>query len=139
MKVVLDTNILVSARLSSFGNPARILDLVLLGDLRLVYDDRILAEYREVLARPRFGLDTEDVGELLSYLQTEGMAVTAPSLQNCLPDPDDLPFLEVAAAVGALLITGNTKHFPAEQLGDVQVLTPADFLDWWHRRTIQEE
>ena len=78
MNVMLDTNILVSALISSFGPPARILDMVLLGDLRLVYDDRILAEYREVLARPRFGFDLNDVADLLHYLEAEGVVVTAP-------------------------------------------------------------
>ncbi|MCP4164348.1 MAG: putative toxin-antitoxin system toxin component, PIN family [Chloroflexi bacterium] len=135
MNVVLDTNILVSALISSFGNPARILDLVLLGDLRHVYDDRILAEYREVLVRPRFGFDADNVADILYFLEIEGVAVTAPPLPNILPDRDDLPFLEVAAAMGATLITGNAKHFPAEQVGQVHIQTPADFLAWWRQRT----
>ena len=139
MKAVLDTNVLVSALISSFGNPARILDLVLLGDLQLVYDDRIIAEYREILARPRFDFDTDDVADLLHYLATEGMAITAPPLPVTLPDPDDLPFLEVATAMGVTLITGNIRHFPEDQLGSVRVLTPAAFLTFWRRRTIAEE
>ena len=135
MKVVLDTNILVSALISSFGNSARILDLVLLGDLQLVYDDRIIAEYREVLARPRFEFDSDDVADLLHYLATEGMAITAPPLSVTLPDPDDLPFLEVATAMGVILITGNLRHFPEDQLGSVRVLTPAEFLTFRRQHT----
>jgi len=131
MIVVLDTNVLVSALLSPFGPPARVLDLVLTGDLNLAYDDRLLAEYRQVLARPRFGFDPDDVAALLSYLEEEGVPVTTRPLPVELPDMDDLPFLEVAATIGAILVTGNRAHFPENACGEVQVLTPAEFLVWW--------
>jgi putative PIN family toxin of toxin-antitoxin system len=52
--LVLDTNVLVSALLSPFGAPGRIWDLVLAREVRLVYDDRILVEYRRVLSREKF-------------------------------------------------------------------------------------
>ena len=53
MKVVLDTNVVVSGLIQSKGNPARILSLALAGAVEVCHDDRILAEYAEVLARPR--------------------------------------------------------------------------------------
>ena len=46
-----------------------------------------------------------------------------------LPDPDDLPFLEVAAEAHAVLVTGNKKHFPQKAAGAVQVVNPREFLD----------
>ncbi len=128
MLVVLDTNIRVSALLSPFGPPARVLDLALTGDIRLAYDDRILAEYTEVLARPKFGFAPDDVADLLAYLMATGEPVTARPLSPALPNPDDLPFLEVAAHSGATLVTGNAAHFPPTARGDVDVLTPAQFL-----------
>jgi predicted nucleic acid-binding protein len=82
MLVVLDTNILVSAFLSAFGAPARVLDLVLTGDLRAAYDDRLMVEYREVLARPKFGFATEDVATVFAYLEAEGERVTARPLSR---------------------------------------------------------
>jgi putative PIN family toxin of toxin-antitoxin system len=130
MLVVLDTNVLVSALLSPFGPPARVLDLALSGEIRLAYDDRMMAEYREVLARPKFGFAPGDVADLLAFLEADGEPVTARALPCKLPDADDLPFLEVAAHAEATLVTGNTAHYPISARGAVSVLTPAEFLDW---------
>jgi hypothetical protein len=124
--VVLDTNVLVSALLSPFGPPGQILDLILAGDIRPAYDDRILAEYRQVLARLRFGFDQQAIADLFDYLVANG-------------EPYDLPFLEVATSLlsrggafsGTLLVTGNLRHFPADTRGDVQVLAPAASLAHW--------
>lgn len=133
MLLVLDTNVLVSGLLSPFGPSARVLDLVLSGDVRIAYDDRLLAEYREVLARSRFGFAPEEVAAVLAYLESDGERVTAHPLACELPDPDDLPFLEVAAEVGAPLITGNTAHYPETMRGAVQVFTAAEFIRQWSR------
>lgn len=55
--------------------------------------------------------------------------VTPMPLDADLPDPDDLPFLEVAAEAHAVLVTGNKKHFPNKAAGAVQVVSPREFLD----------
>lgn len=133
MIVVLDTNVLVSALLSPFGPPARVLDLLLAGELGVAYDDRLLAEYRQVLARPRFGFDAQAVADLLDYLVAAGQPVVARPLPVSLPDPADLPFLEVAPTAGAVLITGNRRHFPPEARGEVQALSPAEFVTKWQK------
>ena len=131
MLVVLDTNILVSALLSPFGPPARVLDMVFSGDIRVAYDDRLMAEYREVLARPKFSFAPEDVVTVLVYLEADGERLTARPLPCELPDADDLPFLEVAAQADAELITGNAAHYPLAARGAVRVYTPAEFLRAW--------
>jgi putative PIN family toxin of toxin-antitoxin system len=130
-RVVLDTNVLVSALIKPGGAPARILDLVLSGQVDCVIDDRILAEYRDVLARPRLGLEPDDVNAVLMYLTTSSdWLIEAPASSMELPDPDDRPFVEVAAASGAILVTGNLRHFPATSLKNttVRVCSPAQFL-----------
>ncbi len=135
MRIVLDTNVIVSALLSPFGSPARILDLILAGDLIPVFDDRILAEYRQVLARERFGFDSGDVADLLRYLEAEGEHVTARPAAVTLPDADDLPFLEVARTARVdSLVTGNVRHYPTDLCQGVTVLPPAAFLDHWQHR-----
>jgi putative PIN family toxin of toxin-antitoxin system len=134
MNVVLDTNVLVSAVLTPDGPCARILDLVLDGLLTLQADARILAEYADVLRRPEFRLPTEDTSRLLEALAAPIDPVAAVPLESRLPDPDDLPFLEVAAATGSLLVTGNIRHYPAAARGGVAVLSPADLLDVLRRR-----
>jgi len=130
-RVVLDTNGLVSALIKPGGAPSRILDLVLSGQVDCVIDDRILAEYREVLAHPRLGLEPDDANSVLMYLTTRSdWLIEAPATSIELPDADDLPFVEVAAASGAMLVTGNLRHFPATSLKDtpVRVCSPAQFL-----------
>lgn len=129
--LVLDTNILVSALLNPFGPPGRVLDLVLAGEAHLALDDRLLAEYREVLARPRFGFDPTDVVALLAFVQERGLLVSAVPLALALPDPDDAMFLEVAAAADATLVSSNLRHYPEDQRGGVRVLSPAEFLADW--------
>ena len=77
------------------------------------YDVRILAEYREVLGRPAFAFRPGDVETLLSRTATNGVLLAPTPLTNRLPDADDQPFLEVAAAASTeFLVTGNLKHFP---------------------------
>ena len=131
MIAVVDTNVLVSGLLSAHGAPARVLDLLTTGDLQAVYDDRIAAEYRQVLARERFGFQTKAVGHLLDYLFSEGVPIVARPLPILLPDHSDQPFWEVAVEATAPLITGNLKHFPPDVCTDLKVLAPATFLDWW--------
>jgi predicted nucleic acid-binding protein len=131
MIVVVDTNVLVSGLLSAHGTPARVLDLLTTGNLRLAYDDRIADEYRRVLARPRFGFQPQAVAHLLEYLFAEGLPLVARPLPVTLPDPDDQPFWEVAVEASASLITGNLKHFPAEVCTDTEVLAPAIFIERW--------
>ena len=101
-------------------------------ELRLVFDDRILAEYRDVLYRERFGFNPDDVDDLLDYLQAEGELIVATPLSVALPDPDDEPFLEVAVASDVVaLITGNIRHYPVQAQQGVSVMLPAEFITWW--------
>lgn len=128
-RIVLDTNVLVAGLLTPFKAPGRGLDIVLARQVRLLYDDRILAEYGEVLARDKFGFDPDDVADLLAFLKAEGEAIVAPPLGVVLPDPDDVMFVEVAVAGRAgAIVTGNTRHFPPDARRGIPVLSPAEFL-----------
>ncbi len=128
-RVVLDTNVLVSALINAFGAPGRVLDMALRGDLIVAYDDRILAEWREVLRREKFGFTPANVNALLEFIEHEGVKVNPPVLNAELPDPDDLPFLETAAAADANLMTGNLKHYPPESRRGAEVTGPKTFLE----------
>jgi putative PIN family toxin of toxin-antitoxin system len=87
MKIVLDTNIVVSGLLQSQGNPAQVLTLALAGAVQVCHDERILAEYAEVLARPRFKFDPKRVREVLNKIEKDGLAVDASGESNLdLPD-----------------------------------------------------
>ncbi len=130
MRIVLDTNVIVSALLSKEGNPGVILQLVLDGAVKLCIDDRIMAEYDRVLRRPKFPFSSAQIDALLAYFEHTGERVDVGEAQFQLPDPDDLPFLEVAEAGGAQsLVTGNLRHFPVEQCGSVPVVNPSEWLN----------
>ena len=77
MKIVLDTNIVVSGLLKSQGNPAQVLTLALAGAVQVCHDKLVLAEYAEVLARPRFKFDPKRVREVLTKLDLDGLVVDA--------------------------------------------------------------
>jgi putative PIN family toxin of toxin-antitoxin system len=125
VRVVLDTNVIVSALWSPDGTSAQAVGIVLDGQATLCYDMRLLAEYHEVLARPRLALDPKRVARLLDDLVREGLPVIAPRSDIPLPDEDDRPFLDIALAADAWLVTGNIKHFPPLDL----VKTVRSFVD----------
>lgn len=128
--IVLDTNVLVSGLLSPYGPPGRILDAIVAGGLTLVFDDRILGEYEDVLTRQEFGFDPQHIRALLRFFETEGRRVAARPLAISLPDRDDVMFIEVAVAGRAdAIVTGNKAHFPKEGYGGIPVLSPAECLE----------
>ena len=96
MIIVLDTNVLVSGLLTPFGSSGEIVRMVSSGKVNLEYDSRILAEYQEVLKRPKFQFDKDLIELLIDFIKRNGHAVSAEPLIKPLPDPDDAPFLEVA-------------------------------------------
>lgn len=129
MKIVLDTNVLVSGLLQPYGSPGQIVRMVSSGVLELCHDSRILSEYREVLLRPKFAFHQKDVDVLLEQIKLCGHAVSAESLKGALPDPDDEIFMEVAlSGKAAYLVTGNLKHFLAYEGKEVKVVSPSEFL-----------
>ena len=125
--VVLDTNILVSAALTPGSDIARILERVLLRQAPVYVCPSIAAYYREVLNRPRFrpkGLPPAWLSRLLQIAFHEPEPEPWP-LEG--PDSDDLVFLALAGATGAVLVTGNVTDFPTEIRG-VIVMGPSEYL-----------
>jgi putative PIN family toxin of toxin-antitoxin system len=134
MKVVLDTNIIVSGLLSPFGAAGEIMRMVSSGDLRLCFDARILDEYKTVLKRPKFAFNCSHVDCLLEYIERIGEVTAGNPLSLKLRDPDDEPFLESAVSGKAkYLITRNIKHYPKEQIQGVVVITPEKFLNHYRQ------
>ncbi|MGO8683468.1 MAG: putative toxin-antitoxin system toxin component, PIN family [Thermoleophilia bacterium] len=79
-----------------------------------------------MLARPRFGFDADSAAALLDYIDFRSEVVASEPLEQRLPDPDDGPSLEVAAASGAdCLVTGKLAHFPSNIKARVTALSPA--------------
>ncbi len=131
MRIVLDTNVLVSAMLTGGGTADMALQLVLQREVVLLADSRILAEYDLVTARPRFGFDAIERLILLDTLREIAEPVIARPMRLTLPDPDDRVFVEVAVAGQAdAIVTGNTKDFvPTRGSLAVSILSPRQFVD----------
>ena len=128
-RAVFDTNVVVSGFLSPAGPPGRIVEWLRNGTVQAVADDRITAEYAEVLVRPVFGLPAAEVELVLAAVRARSFWVEAAAvhLARGLPDPDNAPFLECALAAGVPLVTGNLRHFPRSVAGDAVILTPSQF------------
>lgn len=136
MRIVLDTNVLLSGLLSPSGPPGSILRLITAAAVRICYDARILVEYRQVLLRPAFPFTEIQVDSLLDQLQADGDLVAALPLVERLPDPEDEIFLEVALSGNAqYLVTGNLKHYPAQKRQGVRVESPRAFLELFRNRS----
>ena len=126
MKVVLDTNVIVSGLINLEGAPAQIVNLLLNGRVTVLYDSRILREYTEVLNRKKFGFTRSALDPILDYIKNEGEYVTAEPTRNRFVDKDDAMFYEVAKTAGArCLVTGNKGHFPNEKI----LKSPKEFID----------
>jgi putative PIN family toxin of toxin-antitoxin system len=124
-RIVLDTNILVSALLSPTGNPAKIYKMFLTGALPLVFSAGIFEEYQDVLHRPRLHIPSDDADTILAAVRQYGEEIAPVPSADAMIDEDDRIFYDTAKSAGAYLITGNTKHYPHESF----VLTPAEFLE----------
>jgi putative PIN family toxin of toxin-antitoxin system len=127
----LEAGVLVSGVLNPHGPPGRIVDAILAETVTVLYDDRILNEYRAVFARPMFKFRPSERETLLGFVEVAGESIVAQSLTVVLFDPTDLPFLEVAAAGRAdALVTGNARHFkPRRGSHDVDICTPVTLLE----------
>jgi uncharacterized protein len=134
VRIVLDTNVLVSGLLTPFGTCGEIVRLLTTGEIILCVDARILLEYGDVLHRSRFAIATQKADVVLEYIRDSGHFPATAPVDGTLPDVDDIPFLEVALSAKAqCLVTGNLKHFPPLHRAGVRVLSPAEFLDFFRR------
>ncbi len=127
---VIDTNVLVSALLSSHDDAATVLVVGKLfsGEVIPLFSDEILKEYNEVLRRDKFHFSEKTVSILLSAIEKYGERIVPAPTGELLPDMKDLPFYEVVVEKqedAAYLVTGNIKHFPKKPF----IVTAKEFLD----------
>jgi uncharacterized protein len=114
IRVVFDTNVVVSAAWKRGGAEAHALDLVLARKLQLFVSAAILSEYNEVLRRPKFSRLTVDVIDgVMDLIRRHAVIITPPMRLAVSPDEADNRFLECAESAKAdYLVTGNKRHFP---------------------------
>ena len=126
MRVVLDTNVVVSAFLSPAGTSSIILRMVLNGNLDICINTAMLTEYEQVLCRPVFvdRINKEKVQSFFDIIYRIGIVCESVPDNTYIPDEDDRKFYDLARASGGVLITGNKKHYPQEAF----IFNPASFV-----------
>ena len=133
MLIVLDSNVLVSGLLNEFGNPGKLLDLILDDEITVAFDDRIIAEYENVLARPELHIEPRLAQTVINAIEINGLPVEPEKApDNLIDDPGDRPFIETGLSCPRLdaIVTGNMRLFnKLNQTGLVKVYTPADFIN----------
>lgn len=126
MKLVIDTNVLVSGTWSPEGKPGQLLLAMIDMKYTPILSPTIFSEYQEVLYREKFGFDPVIVGVLLETIFSQGLMLFPPISSMPLPDSKDRPFLDAALYAVCPVVTGNSKHFPATT--GVKILSPAEAL-----------
>ena len=116
MRLVIDTNIIVSALLSPEGTAFQILLDVLDGKYEVLISKEIYEEYDEVLRRPKFNFDKDIIDYLLSWFRRNAIWIEVTKSDIAMPDEKDRIFFDVAKCCKARLLTGNNKHYPVDEL-----------------------
>jgi putative PIN family toxin of toxin-antitoxin system len=128
LRLVLDTNIIVSAALKPEGLQRTVLLLATIKPATLYVSEAILEEYREVFARPELKIRKGLRLQMLQFIRSHSHVVKASRAIRATKDPDDNKFLECADAARAdYLLTGNQRHFP-KFWKKTKVITSREFI-----------
>ena len=130
---VIDTNVLVSALWTA--NPLaatrRVLDLLVGKQITPLYNDEVIAEYRDVLNRPKFPFDRQEVAELIDFIIEIGVDTARTQFDEGMPVEDDRVFYEISLTEeDSFLVTGKIKHYPHVS----KVVSPAEFIRIFENR-----
>ncbi len=130
MKVVLDTNVLVSGLLVQGSVPSEILRDFKDGQWILVLSGAILEEYGRVLRRKKFGLPTANVESMLRLIENKAIKVIPSEHFSVVhQDPSDNEFLDVAVEGQADFIVSGDRHLlDLNRFRGIPVLPPSEFL-----------
>lgn len=124
-RVVVDTNVLISSTLSSKGNPYKIMSHISDREVQLYYCPGIIDEYMNVLAYQRLNIAHQTQRKIIKEIERLGILIEPPVSTIPLPDETDRKFYDTARASEAILVTGNTKHYPDENF----IMTPAQYIE----------
>lgn len=126
---VIDTNVLVSALLNWKSIPGRVLEQALVGKIVPVLNDKIVAEYDEVLRRKKFPFQEDDIDIVIQGLTLRARFYEEAIVKEELPDKKDIVFYAVTMEAGKFqhtyLVTGNIRHFPTKSF----VVTPREMIE----------
>ena len=128
LRLVVDTNILVSAALKPEGLQRTVFLLALTKPARLYVSAPIFEEYKTVLARPEFQIRKGLRQQFLQLIKKRARFITSARQPQVAADPADNMFLECADAARAdYLVTGNIRDFPRYRKR-TKIITSREFL-----------
>jgi predicted nucleic acid-binding protein len=114
MRVVVDTNVLVSGVINPHGTPGRVVDSIVSQAFAVLFDDRILSEYRDVLLRPMFAANHRwamELGEQSLKLELARRRATSDAARSTIPPPPGPVTYAGAALVGGAVAVGASLAY----------------------------
>ena len=142
LRVVLDTNVFVSALLSKTGLPAHMLDAWRAGQYLLITSPPIITEIKRVLETPRirkrYFITSVDIEELIILLEKDALIVPGHTdVKNAVPDdPSDEMFLACAVEAAADFIVSGDRHLlELSEYKDIPIITVTEFEEKLARST----
>ncbi len=128
-RVVADTSVVVSASIND-GNPHRFLLEAMLGiKCTLVTSDEIISEIREVLSRPKFRLNKNEINKTLSALESASDIVETTSKFRAARDPDDDMLINAAYDGGAdYIVSGDRDLLDLREFEGIKMVTVAKMM-----------
>ena len=129
MRVVLDTNVLVSAIVFG-GAPRQILESGIAGSIRLCVSESLIRELQAVLRRAKFGFTAQMVQTVVSELTAVSDWVVPEKHHDLIAaDPADNEVLDCAVAAEAdYIVTGDSHLLRLGKCGEVGIVTPEAFI-----------
>ena len=126
MRLVLDTNVIISAFINPNGIPSGILKLILQHEAEICFNTVILSEYESVALRRKFSSKIEPgiISRFINLIRNIGYSFDPVPGKIKMPDISDRIFYDTAKGSGSVLITGNIKHYPKESF----IMLPVDFI-----------
>lgn len=128
LRLIIDTNVLVSAALKPEGLQRTTFLLAITKPAHLYVSQPIIDEYEDVLARPELKIRKSLRLQLLQLMYNRSRLVVPSRPIEAAGDPDDNRFLECADAARAdYLVTGKQRHFP-RFWKKTKIITPREFI-----------
>ena len=129
-KIVLDTNILISA-LGWVGNPRLIFNRVISNDFELIMSDKQLEEIIKVLGYPKFSFDYDQKSRFINLLIEISTLVKLDEILNVIgDDPEDNIIITSAVIGGAdFIITGDEHILKLKKFRTISILNAKDFMN----------
>ena len=128
MRIVLDTNILVSGLLYS-GKPRRLIDMAIHGRIEVVSSIEMIGELREVLSRKKFGLDTGDQASMVDFVIRLSRVTILKSKFKAVKDPDDDMVINTAYdGKVTYIVSGDKDLLELKQFGEIRIVKASEML-----------